>query len=381
MEARERWTRLGNSSNVSVRKWTWCYNQFCFSFHRRWPIRKKSCGCNPNSWKTPLDNVNWPWRNTRKSRTSKHKNDDLTEWLHSCMHYFVRLSELRHQKAKLSRQVRDKEEELEGTLQKMDALRNDLRRTEKLRRDLEAWAEELQADVVREGKNTPDPFTRTWNDCNKKLRLAKRLWIRWNSTRNLLDCDPNGETRNAAQGTGQSVEFTTRGRTERLERATHRSRQYAGHLRDRIGSAQGESGTVETGKRRRERIKVRRAHENNWKQENDGTTAPWRHSAKNIDSEANRFYCNAEVFSIKTNNNFINQYKSLVFLNLNKFSFSKRELWEVKQQREELARELVRKDSQMKEIQQRLESGDGCKYLIPSINVAVVTKRKEKPFT
>ena len=54
------------------------------------------------------------------------------------MHYFVRLSELRHQKTKLSRQVRDKEEELEGTLQKMDALRNDLRRTEKLRRDLEA---------------------------------------------------------------------------------------------------------------------------------------------------------------------------------------------------------------------------------------------------
>ena len=46
----------------------------------------------------------------------------------------------------------------------------------------------------------------------------------------------------------------------------------------------------------------------------------------------------------KTNNNFINQYKSLDFLNLNKFSFSKRELWEVKQQRE-LARELVRKDS------------------------------------
>lgn len=67
------------------------------------------------------------------------------------MHFcFGRLSELRQQKAKLSRQVRDKEEELEGTLQKMDALRNDLRRAEKLRRDLEARAEELQADVVRE---------------------------------------------------------------------------------------------------------------------------------------------------------------------------------------------------------------------------------------
>lgn len=57
---------------------------------------------------------------------------------------------MRQQKAKLSRQVRDKEEELEASLQKMDALRNDLRRAEKLRRDLEARAEELQADVVRE---------------------------------------------------------------------------------------------------------------------------------------------------------------------------------------------------------------------------------------
>ena len=34
----------------------------------------------------------------------------------------------------------------------------------------------------------------------------------------------------------------------------------------------------------------------------------------------------------------------------------------MKQQREELARELVRKDNQMKEMQQRLESGEGCKY-------------------
>ena len=71
---------------------------------------------------------------------------DSIRHFHPCS----RLSELRQQKAKLSRQVRDKEEELEGSLQKMDALRNDLRRAEKLRRDLEARAEELMADVVRE---------------------------------------------------------------------------------------------------------------------------------------------------------------------------------------------------------------------------------------
>ena len=48
-----------------------------------------------------------------------------------------------------------------------------------------------------------------------------------------------------------------------------------------------------------------------------------------------------------------------------------REMWEVKQQREELARELVRKDGQVKEMQQRLESGDGgCKCSSFSISLS-----------
>merc|ERR1712071_39588 len=41
------------------------------------------------------------------------------------------------------------------------------------------------------------------------------------------------------------------------------------------------------------------------------------------------------------------------------FIAMQKELWEVKQQREEFARDLVRKDTQMKEMQQRLESGEG----------------------
>ncbi|PNF42325.1 hypothetical protein B7P43_G05285, partial [Cryptotermes secundus] len=48
-----------------------------------------------------------------------------------------RLSELRQQKQKLSRQVRDKEEELEVAMQKIDSLRHDIRKAEKLRRELE----------------------------------------------------------------------------------------------------------------------------------------------------------------------------------------------------------------------------------------------------
>ena len=50
----------------------------------------------------------------------------------------ARLTELRNQKAKLSRQVREKEEELEVAMNKTDTLRQDLRKAEKLRRDLEA---------------------------------------------------------------------------------------------------------------------------------------------------------------------------------------------------------------------------------------------------
>ncbi|KAH9376177.1 hypothetical protein HPB48_017169 [Haemaphysalis longicornis] len=49
-----------------------------------------------------------------------------------------KLSELRTQKQKLSRQVRDKEEELESAMHKIDSLRQDLRKADKLRREARA---------------------------------------------------------------------------------------------------------------------------------------------------------------------------------------------------------------------------------------------------
>lgn len=61
-----------------------------------------------------------------------------------------RLSELRNQKAKLSRQVRDKEEELEAAMNKTDTLRQDLRKAEKLRRDLEVRRSDERRDLRRE---------------------------------------------------------------------------------------------------------------------------------------------------------------------------------------------------------------------------------------
>ena len=60
-----------------------------------------------------------------------------------------RLSELRQQKQKLSRQVRDKEEELENSLQKIDSLRQDIRKAEKLRSQLELRSEESVTEALK----------------------------------------------------------------------------------------------------------------------------------------------------------------------------------------------------------------------------------------
>ncbi|XP_053687500.1 serine/threonine-protein kinase Genghis Khan isoform X2 [Sabethes cyaneus] len=61
-----------------------------------------------------------------------------------------KLSDLRQQKQKLSRQVRDKEEEVEVGLQKVDTLRSELRKTDKTRRELEARLQDLLSEVTRE---------------------------------------------------------------------------------------------------------------------------------------------------------------------------------------------------------------------------------------
>lgn len=72
----------------------------------------------------------------------------------SILYKFIccRLSELRQQKQKLSRQVRDKEEELEVVMSKVDALRNDIRKAEKLRRELEGRVDEAIAEATKERK-------------------------------------------------------------------------------------------------------------------------------------------------------------------------------------------------------------------------------------
>ncbi|KAL0810346.1 hypothetical protein ABMA28_010498 [Loxostege sticticalis] len=63
-----------------------------------------------------------------------------------------KLSDLRQQKQKLSRQVRDKEQELEKEMQKIDALRQDIRRSDKGRRELEARLDMAIAEATKERK-------------------------------------------------------------------------------------------------------------------------------------------------------------------------------------------------------------------------------------
>jgi len=66
--------------------------------------------------------------------------------------FLNRLSELRQHKQKLSRLVRDKEEELEEAMSKIDILRQEVRRSEKVRRELESRLEESMTEVNNERK-------------------------------------------------------------------------------------------------------------------------------------------------------------------------------------------------------------------------------------
>ena len=49
---------------------------------------------------------------------------------------YCRMTDLRQQKSKLSRQIRDKEEELDDTRQQLESLKLDIRKGEKSKRDV-----------------------------------------------------------------------------------------------------------------------------------------------------------------------------------------------------------------------------------------------------
>lgn len=90
--------------------------------------------------------------NDRLNVQNKELNDALSQRKIAMAEYAEvtdKLSELRTQKQKLSRQVRDKEEELENAMQKVDVLRNDMRKMEKSRREYESRIEDVIAEATK----------------------------------------------------------------------------------------------------------------------------------------------------------------------------------------------------------------------------------------
>lgn len=90
--------------------------------------------------------------NERLNVQDKELNDALSQRKIAMAEYAEvtdKLSELRGQKQKLSRQVRDKEEELENAMQKIDMLRNDMRKMEKSRREYESRIEDVIAEATK----------------------------------------------------------------------------------------------------------------------------------------------------------------------------------------------------------------------------------------
>uniref|UniRef100_A0A4W5NYE0 non-specific serine/threonine protein kinase n=1 Tax=Hucho hucho TaxID=62062 RepID=A0A4W5NYE0_9TELE len=63
-----------------------------------------------------------------------------------------RMAELRSTKQRLSRQLRDKEEEMDAAVLKVDAMRQDIRKTEKARKELEAQLEDAKAEASKQHK-------------------------------------------------------------------------------------------------------------------------------------------------------------------------------------------------------------------------------------
>ncbi|XP_055920365.1 serine/threonine-protein kinase Genghis Khan isoform X2 [Eupeodes corollae] len=76
-----------------------------------------------------------------------------------------KLFELRNQKLKLSRQVRDKEEELDTAMQKIDCLRSELRKSEKSKRELELRMEDALAGASKQRK-----LRERSDECYRKLK-------------------------------------------------------------------------------------------------------------------------------------------------------------------------------------------------------------------
>ncbi|XP_066279773.1 serine/threonine-protein kinase MRCK alpha-like isoform X12 [Branchiostoma lanceolatum] len=87
-----------------------------------------------------------------------------------------KMSELRSQKQKLSRLVREKEDEIDIAMQKVENLRHDVRKLDKAKKDLQATVDDLQAEIQKERKlrERGDQYSKQLED---ELETLKRRQV------------------------------------------------------------------------------------------------------------------------------------------------------------------------------------------------------------
>uniref|UniRef100_A0A8C3KC55 Serine/threonine-protein kinase MRCK beta n=1 Tax=Calidris pygmaea TaxID=425635 RepID=A0A8C3KC55_9CHAR len=84
-----------------------------------------------------------------------------------------RMGDLRSQKQKLSRQLRDKEEEVEMSMQKIDAMRQDIRKSEKIRKEVEVHdSESHQLALQKEIMILKDKLEKTKRERHSEMEEA-----------------------------------------------------------------------------------------------------------------------------------------------------------------------------------------------------------------
>lgn len=93
--------------------------------------------------KDKLSNVKSDYRETQGQR--KQAMEEFSE-------LNDKLADARSQKMRLTRLVREKEEEIETGMTKLDSVRQDLRASEKSKRELNSQNEDLQATIHKETK-------------------------------------------------------------------------------------------------------------------------------------------------------------------------------------------------------------------------------------
>lgn len=123
----------------------------------QWEVKVKDLEKLVRSLKTERDDMVKEKTETldRLMAQDKELNDALSQRKLAMTEYAEvtdKLSELRSQKQKMSRQVRDKEEELETAMQKVDTLRNEMRKFEKGRREYETRIEDVIAEATKVNK-------------------------------------------------------------------------------------------------------------------------------------------------------------------------------------------------------------------------------------